>query len=135
MAKIDIEQLELCCTMQRELSQLVKQVKQVVKPAITDTTLIPDMHAYMQQELQGVNKKYAIRAEVFIFVYLCNPTILLEPQTRCKTLSVVEKEMGLYKNGVKKYRKNLLFTYLQYKDFREMVDGLYEKVCEKFINA
>jgi len=134
--EINIQLLERGVELFAQIANLKKIVNQIGQPLLEDRSLLPEMHNAFTEQLQGVDKGTAIRAELFVMIYLYKPMMIMSgARLRADNTNVLKdiaKSVGISYGNLFKYKSTILTSYKSYRDFREVADGLFFLACEKY---
>ena len=130
--EMNVEQLELCNSIRRTISELTANVRNMSKPPLNDISLVEPVHQAIREELKGKPHSTIVRVELMVLLYLFNPMLIVSRKhEKNGAFREISRVMGVEVSNLSKYKTNLLWHYKTYRDFRELVNGTFEQIVEK----
>jgi hypothetical protein len=132
--EMNVEQLELCNSIRRTISELATSVRDMGKPMLTDIALIEPTHQAIQEELKGKSHSTIVRVELMVLLYLFNPMLIVSRKhEKNGAFREIARVMGVEISNLSKYKTTLLWHYKTYRDFRELTNATFEKIVENIL--
>ena len=133
--EINLDWLKACNNMRCAIEQSQELLTRMETPYLTDLSLVPEIHAMLQEYLANQETYVAIRAEVLILVYLYAPARLARQQkgrAKNQILTDIANYIGMSNSSLYMYKASVLQHYRMYKDFREVADGGIRLIKNKY---
>ena len=133
--EIDLEWLKACNNMRSAIEQSQDLLTKMETPYLTDLSLVPEIHAMLQEYLSSQEQYVQIRAEILILVYLYAPARLARQskrQAKNNILTEIANGIGISNSSIYVYKTSLMQQYRLYRDFREVVDEGLRMIKSKY---
>ncbi len=135
---IDFSKIISIKTMYEEMGEIKTRVEKVEVPVLSDLDLLSEVYRLFVGEVTSCGRNpsgHMCRREfLFIALYLYSPRSLagsrLPNGLRDRLCSI----MGIKsKSSISNSCLDLMFFYQEYKDFRENVDAIYERISNELL--
>jgi hypothetical protein len=122
----------------REKEKLREMEINLLKPCLTDLSLIPQLHRWFEEIAQSANRPdttenvYERKKFFFIVLFLYSPSTLMGDKMPSGLRNILGTELKLHSGSVVSNDcAGILFLYERYSDFREEADEAYREIAER----
>lgn len=124
-------------SIREQKSRLSEREQELSKPLLSDISLVSVIYEWFKELLEKqdfpprIDSPYQRKKFIFIILFLFSPSTLAGGRVPNKIREELSKVVSCYPSYISHNIENVLFTFKQYKEFRQDIDYFYTEILNR----